>query len=286
MSALASRSDEALREAGDPLASIRARGLISLTTAAHGGVTRRARVREEGALRLRFPREARDRLDAVLVNVAGGMAGGDVFGVSLSAGEGARLMVTTAAAEKVYRALGRETVANFALEAGEGASLAFLPQETILFDRVRLSRRFDLAMHASARLIACDLTILGRAAMGEDVRSLWLNDQWRLRRAGKLIWADAMRIDGDAQQQLAALATGGGARAFGSLLYAAPDAARHLEALRASLSAAPGCEAAATSFDGLLVARFMAHDGAGARAAMARALALLPDAAPPRSWST
>ncbi len=286
MSVVESPSERTHVDAGDPLASIRARGLIALSTKCDGGVTRRVRVREEGALRLRFPREAKDRLDAVLVNVAGGMAGGDVFDVSLSAGENTRLMVTSAAAEKVYRALGRETRTSLALDVEAGASLAFLPQETILFDRVRLSRRFDVSMHASARLIACDLTILGRAAMGEDVRSLWLNDQWRLRREGRLIWADATRIDGDATQQLAPLATGAGARAFGMLLYAAPDAARHLEALRASLAEAPGCEAAATSFEGLLVARFVAHDGQHARAAIARALALLPDAAPPRSWAT
>lgn len=283
MYAAALRSDAA---AGDPLADIRARGLIDVSVAALDGVTRRTRVREEGALRLRFPREAAGRLDAVFVNVAGGMAGGDTFDVALAAGPGAHLMASSAAAEKVYRALGRETRSNVRLTLEDGARLAFLPQETILFDAARIARAFEIDMHAHARLVACDLTILGRAAMGEDVRMLSWRDRWRLRRGGRLIWADATRIEGDAMAQLAGPATGGGARAFGTLLYAAPGAGAHIESVRQTLAHAGGCDAAVTSFADLLVARFVARDGQGARAAMARALAALPDAAPPRSWST
>ncbi|HEY8579651.1 MAG TPA: urease accessory protein UreD, partial [Beijerinckiaceae bacterium] len=150
----------------------------------------------------------------------------------------------------------------------------------------RLRRRFEIDMAPDARLVACDLAILGRAAMGETAPAVDWRDAWRLRRGGRLVWADATRLAGDAARLLAAPATGGGARAFGALVYAAPDAADALDALRGALAAAEGCEAAATAFDGLVIARFIAHDGAAARAALARALALLPHAAPPRSWST
>ncbi len=284
MSALALQSDP--EREGDPLASIRARGIVSFSAAEFQGATRRVNVREEGALRVRFPREQTGRLDAVIVNVAGGMAGGDTYKVEVEAQPRAHVVFTSAAAEKVYRALGEETRCDVRLTLGEDARMAFLPQETILFDRVRLRRSIEIDMAASARLVLCDLVILGRAAMGEDVRTLDWADQWRLRREGALIWADAARLQGDATDILAPKATGAGARAFGALIYAAPDAETYLEPLRESLARADNCQAAATAFDGLLVARFIAQDGQGARRAIEQALRVLPDASPPRSWST
>ena len=60
-------------------------------------------------MRLRFPNsEPGAPLEAVIINTAGGMTGGDRFDVDIKVGVGARLTVTTAAAEKVYRSLGRK----------------------------------------------------------------------------------------------------------------------------------------------------------------------------------
>ena len=284
MSALALQSEPGLE--ADPLVSIRARGLVSFTAGLSDGVTRRVNVREEGALRVRFPREQTGRLDAVLVNVAGGMAGGDYSKIEIEAQPGAHIVFTSTAAEKVYRALGDATCSDVRLMLGEGSRVAFLPQETILFDRVRLRRSIEIDMAPSARLALCDLVILGRAAMGEDVHTLDWADQWRLRRNGELLWADAARLQGDSTVRLAHKATGGGARAFGTLIYAAPDAETCLEPLRESLNRADNCQVGATAFEGLLVARFIAQDGQGARRAIEQALRALPDASPPRSWAT
>src|SRR5262245_49593746 len=85
-------------------AANRAVGRVALTVATLDGRSRRARVREQGSLRVRFPHGDGEALDAVLVNTAGGIAGGDRFDIAVTVGEGARLTVTTAAAEKVYRA--------------------------------------------------------------------------------------------------------------------------------------------------------------------------------------
>jgi urease accessory protein len=270
----------------DPLASVRSRGVLALSAHVQDGVTRRQLVREEGALRMRFPNEAPGRLNAVVVNVAGGMAGGDACDCAFTAQAGANLAVTTAAAEKVYRALGAPTRSDVRLRAESGASLLYAPQEAILFDRVRIVRRYDIDVDPAARLIAVDAVILGRTAMGESVNSLIWRDTWRLRRDGKLVWADATRVEGDAQDLLAAPATGGGARAFGTMLYAAPDAAQLIEPLREVLHNVKVCEAAVTLFDGMLVARFLAHEGYRLRAAIIDAVTSLPGGALPRSWST
>lgn len=270
----------------DPLASVRSRGVLALSARREDGATRRFRVREEGALRMRFPPEAPGRLDAVVVNVAGGIAGGDSYDCAFEAQADARLTVTSAAAEKIYRALGAPTRCDVRLRADAGAQLVYAPQETILFNGARLQRRTEIDVAADARLVLVDMVILGRAAMGERVTSLAWRDSWRLRRAGALVWADATRIEGDADALMAAPSTGGGARAFATLIYAAPDAAERLEPLRAVLRDARKCEAAATVFDGLLVARLMSHEGHALRAAMADALCCLPGGALPRSWST
>lgn len=273
---------------GDPLAGIRARGVVAFSAHAQEGVTRRTRVREEGALRLRFPVESKTRLDAVVVNVAGGMAGGDVYDVAIDAGERAHVAFATAAAEKVYRALGAPTRSDMRLRADAGARLAVLPQETILFDGARLRRNVEIDLHESARLVMCDLVVLGRAAMGEQVRALDWADRWRLRRAGALAWADNARLAGDACAALARKATGAGARAFGLALYAARDAQDHLEPVRACLGDAglERVEWGVTCLEGVLIARFIAPDAYDARRAMERALRILPDGSPPRSWST
>jgi len=100
-------------------------------------------------------------LSAVFVNTAGGVAGGDRFDIDVAAGEDARLTVTTAAAEKIYRAQGPAAQLNIALKAAAGSHLAWLPQETILFDRARVNRRIDIDLAETASLLLCEIVVFG-----------------------------------------------------------------------------------------------------------------------------
>src|SRR6187551_3584210 len=88
------------------LTAIRARGRICLGVEGFSGITRRQRVHESGSLRVRFPGAPSGELEAVLVNTGGGMTGGDAFDIDVAVGENARLVVTSTAAEKIYRSLG------------------------------------------------------------------------------------------------------------------------------------------------------------------------------------
>ena len=177
--------------------------------AASGGRTRRTRVHEDGSLRVRFPNAAGDALEAVIVNTGGGMTGGDRFAVEIALGEGASLIAGTAAAEKIYRSTGPDAEMDVKLDVGEGARLAWLPQETILFDRARLSRRIDVDLAESASLLMAEAVVFGRAAMGEAMHEGFFADRWRVRRAGKLVFADSARLDGAMAGKLAAPAVGG-----------------------------------------------------------------------------
>src|SRR5215475_8304616 len=155
------------RAASAIFAANRAQGAVRFDVRCEDGITRRGRLHESGSLRVRFPSPEGEGLSAVFVNTAGGVAGGDRFDVAIAAGEGARLTLTTAAAEKVYRAPADGAQLNIALKIAAGAELAWLPQETILFDRAKISRKIDIDLAEEASLLLCEIVVFGRAAMGE-----------------------------------------------------------------------------------------------------------------------
>ena len=199
-------------------AANRAVGRIALTVAAGAGGSRPARVHESGSLRVRFPHRDGAALDAVIVNTGGGMTGGDRFALAVNVGAGADVSVTTAAAEKIYRSLGPDTVLDLNLTVASGGRLTWLPQETILFDRARLRRKIDVDLAPDASLLLAEASIFGRSAMGETVRSGSFSDRWRVRVGGSLVFADAIRLDGAIARSLAAPAAAAGGAAVASVL--------------------------------------------------------------------
>jgi urease accessory protein len=239
---------------------------------------------QSGAAKMRLPRVAPgEPLEAVLLNTAGGITGGDRLRYEVEVGAGARATVTGQAAERIYRrSHGVAEVENH-LSVASGASLAWLPQETILFDRSALSRRLDADVAVDSTLLAAESFVLGRAAMDETVRTAQVSDSWRIWRGGRLIFADAVRLEGDPTAILAGPATGRGARAFATLLLVAPDAAARLEAARAALAEAIG-EAGASAWNGMLVARLVAPSGQALRHDLIRLIETLRGAAMPRVW--
>ena len=262
----------------ETFAANRARGRIVLAVAAADGVTRRTRVAEAGSLRVRFP-NTQDGLEAVIVNTGGGMTGGDAFTVDIDAGEGAHLVAGTAAAEKIYRSIGPDTAMNVRLNVGAGARLAWLPQETILFDRARLKRRIDVDLADDASLVMAEAVLFGRAAMGEELRDGFFADAWRVRRGGKLVFAENVRLDGDIAGKLARPAAGNGAIALATVLIA-PAGEEALTAVRALDFTG---EAGISAWNGIAVARLVARDGAALRRDLVAILAALGQSVP-RLW--
>ena len=265
-----------------PTTGGRTRGSASLTVHRIGQRTAPGRVAESGPLRLRFPKSGAGTLEGVLINTSGGVVGGDVLQVAIEAGADTSLVVTTQAAEKVYRSSGPVAHIAVALRVASGARLAWLPQETIVFDRARLSRTIDVELAADARLIACEALLLGRTAMGERVGSGSLRDRWRVRRDGRLQFADALVLDGAIDRTLARPAIAAGANGIATLLYAAADAEERVAPLRAALVQS-GLEAGASAEGDLLVARLLARDGLTLRRGMVAALAAL-STTPPRAY--
>jgi urease accessory protein len=242
------------------------------------GVARRGltRLREAGAAKVRFPEGGGE---AILINTGGGLAGGDRFSSAISVGAGAALTVTTQAAERTYRSLGPAADVETRLEADAGACLMWLPQEMILFEGAALQRRLEAEIAASARFLAVESLVFGRKAMGEAARQVNLNDRWRIRRQGKLIFAEDLRIAG---LRPATLATLQGSDAMATVVLVAADAERHLDAVRAFIGEAGG----ASAWDGKLVARLLAKDGFELRKRLIPLLsALAGGSGLPKVWS-
>jgi urease accessory protein len=273
---------EIARGTSATFAANRAQGAVRFGVHLNDGVTRRGDLHESGSLRVRFPSPEAEGLSGVFVNTAGGIAGGDRFDIDIRAGEGSRLTLTTAAAEKVYRAPGPAAELSIALKAEAGAHLAWLPQETILFDRARIIRRIDIDLAEDASLLLCEIVVFGRAAMGEKMLHGEFVDRWRLRRGGRMVFAETVRLDGDIGEKLARRAIANGGVAIGTALIVPGDEAL-VERIREA-SETFGGEVGISCWNGFAMARFCAQDAARLRTDMMAVLGRASGVALPRLW--
>ncbi|MGF1611142.1 MAG: urease accessory protein UreD [Kiloniellales bacterium] len=278
--------DAPLRQrAAAPAAQLeRTRGLGRLGFKVAERATVLARLHQQGAARILLPRvHGGGPSEAVLINTAGGLTGGDALDWEIELEAATAATVTTQACEKVYRALGSEPArVETVLRVGPGASLAWLPQETILFDGGNLQRCLTVELADDARLLALEAVIFGRRAMGETVRRAQLRDHWTVRRAGRLVFADRLRFAGPVAQLLARPAVADGGGAVATIALFAEEAERYLTPLRDVLPETAG----ASAWDGKLLARIVAEDGYALRQALVPALGILSDGRPlPRIWA-
>jgi len=241
----------------------RAHGLIDLSVVARGGRTGRQRVVEAGSFRVRLPDVSGPESEAVIINTAGGIAGGDDFSIAIDAGPGARLAAISAAAEKVYRAIDAASRINVRLSVAAGAALRWLPQETILFDGARLHRSIEVDVAAGGSLVMAESTLFGRSAMEETVHRGEVVDRWRIRQDGRLVFADTLRLQDDIARLLARPAAGGGASALATVVIAPGDetlAEKARECLTNCTS-----EAGVSAWNGIAVIRLCGTNAADLR---------------------
>src|SRR3984885_7139285 len=241
---------------GDGANRQRARAEARASFARVGARTEPARLFETGGLRWRFPRSS-SPCEAAMVNTGGGVAGGDSYSVSLTLSEGAEVEATTPSAERIYRSDGSAATITTRLALAPGARLFWLPQETLLFEGARLERRLEVETSGEASFIIAETLVFGRLAMGETRIDASVRDSWRVRRDGRLVFADETRID-HVGATLDRKAVGAGARALSTIVAAAPDIEARLPDLRAALEAAgPGVEGGARAFGALLGGRLV-----------------------------
>src|SRR5262249_13492858 len=185
----------------DPASLPRAEGTLVVAFRARCGMTVLDTLHQAGCLKARFPRQAtREWAEVVTLNSSGGVASGDRLSGRFSAACGARVTITTQAAERFYRARPGETSAVVENRIGieRDAAVEGPPQEKIFFDGAAVSRSLHAELADGAEFLAVEMLVFGRALMGETVQRLQLRDELRITRDGRPLLLDVARIRGDA----------------------------------------------------------------------------------------
>lgn len=250
------------------------------------GRSRLARLYQDGAAKIRLPDTGTDPLEAVLINMAGGLTGGDRIAWEVQVGVGARAVVTTQACEKIYRALAGHAQVDVSLTVGEGGFLGWLPQETIVYDRSAFSRRLDADLAAGAEALIVEATIFGRSAMGERAAHGTFRDCWRIGREGRLVHAEDFFVGPDIGSTLARPASAGGRIAMATLLLISDRSEVLVDQARRIIGDDGGASSWSVAGTGKLLARLYAEDGYKLRKRLMPLVGLLNgQAGLPRLWS-
>ncbi len=259
----------------------RARGRAHLGFRSQGGKTKLVDLYQSGCVKALLPKNHENRIDAVIINTAGGVTGGDKLIYSAQLDIGAELCLTTQTAERIYKSSGGVGQIETQFILGKNAALDWLPQETILFEQSALSRQLTVDMDATASTLILEPIVLGRKAMGETLQSCLFTDHWRVTRGGKLAYADALRIT--APTALSGVACLGQNRAFATLVYIAPDAEARRDQMQ-SLINFDDVATATSAWNGCLVTRFIASDAQPLRHALISTLSEFRAQPLPRVW--
>lgn len=238
--------------------------------------------RASGSFKSLFPRAQGAALDAVLLNTAGGVTGGDRFDFTGEAGADTILTLTTQACERAYKARSGETahIRNH-LRIGDGARINWLPQETILFDECAIDRRLTIDLAPTANLLMVEPLVFGRPAMGETLGAVQLHDRVQIRRQNEILFLDAIRLNGAFADHMALRFTAGGAGAMALIVMVNPRAEALLSPVRALLGPTAG---ASLLRPDLLVCRIMADNSFALRKTLLPVLQRLTGAPLPRCW--
>ncbi|SNS29138.1 urease accessory protein UreD [Tropicimonas sediminicola] len=262
----------------------RARGRAAVAFGCRAGRTRLSGLHQSGCAKAMLPKVP-GAPEAVFLNTAGGLTGGDRLEYVVDLAEGAEVRATTQTAERAYASAGGVAQVRCRLAAGQGSVLDWLPQETILFDKCALERETVVELEGDARLLLCETLVFGRAAMGEAVHQLHLSDRREIRRDGRPVLIDAVRMDAAAMARSGGAAMLGEARAVSMVALVEPGAEDALGPIRSLMQGAgPELVAEASAWDGRCVIRLMARDLWPLRRMLVQLLTHIRGTVPPRVW--
>jgi urease accessory protein len=245
----------------------RAEGTCRIVVGGSGKGTRIMDIYEKSPIRVVFPRTGDGAQEAVLVNTSGGVAGGDHLQFNVTALDDASIAVTTQAAERIYRALDQSARIDTKLNVGNAAKLAWLPQETIVFNHARLRRRTEIEISPGSELLALECLVLGRAARGEKLSAGAISDTWQVKRNGRLQWGDTFRLTDEIFSHLSRKALLSDSTALATLLYFGPELEEQLQLIR-DQSVSFDCHCSATLVGGMVVTRLAARSSFELKAAL------------------
>lgn len=285
MSDVTSRSEAPNPSLAQALAPVRVTGGVHARFFSDGTRTSVASAVERGGYRLARPSTFASHLEAMQVNTGGGIAGGDRVETFYELGPNTDVVHTTSSGERIYRSDGSLARLDIRLSLEAGARLDWLPQQTILYAGARLARHIEVELAETSRLLMVEATTFGRPESEEGAAAVGLDDQWRIRRAGRLVYAEAVKLTAELAATLSRPAVANGGRASALILFVAPDACERVEPLRRAMETSP-CETGVSAWDCLLAARVIARRPGDLIATLGQSIPVLSGRALPRVWAT
>lgn len=262
----------------------RAKGRGRLQTQQYEGRTRIAALYQEGCAKIRLPTTHSSALEAIVINTAGGLTGGDELEWEIEAAEDARLVVSTQACERIYKSTGADAQIRTKIKIADGAHVDWLPQETLLFEQSKLDRQMFVELSGNASFTGVESILMGREAMGEAARTAMLSDNWRIKREGKLIHAEANRLSA-ADLERDSLSLLAGNNAFATVVHISQNAQDKVAGIRAGIP--DDAKVAVSAIGERLIVRLLAPSGLALRRLITPIIAQLSGAGTiPRVWTT
>ncbi|MCY7263672.1 urease accessory protein UreD [Pseudomonas protegens] len=262
---------------------------LELAYARFGATTRPVLRRHLGPLRVQkhLYAEGPEVCQHIIVHPPGGIAGGDRLAISARVERGAWAQLTSPGAAKWYRATGPASQ-TLRLQVAPGATLEWLPQETIVFSAAQAELTTLIELHGDARLFYWDVVALGRPASGERFEQGHFQAHLDVQRDGRPLWHERQRIKGGDGLLDSPIGLDG-QPVFATLLVTGEIDSQLLERCRALEHPVRGD---LSQLPGLLVARCLASEALQARAwlidlwRLLRPALLGREAVPPRIWNT
>ncbi|MBB3229654.1 urease accessory protein UreD [Halomonas stenophila] len=241
---------------------------LDLVFSVRDGVTRLSRARHQGPLRVQRPfypegRDAAGRPGAChlyLLHPPGGLVSGDALNIAARVETGAQALLTTPAANKLYRtdSHGVAWAQQTRLEVADGAVLEWLPQETIAFDGSRGEQGTHVELTGTARCLGWEVLSLGRPASRLPYVTGRIEQRFRLTRDGRPLWLERQPLDPNHPRFTGRWGQGGATVQATLWAVGLSDEAEAIEALREQLPASPHW--AVTVRHGVLLLRYLANE--------------------------
>jgi urease accessory protein len=167
-------------------------GSLDLTYSYHQGTTQLSQTLVKAPLKVQraFYPEGKEICHSILLHTAGGMVGGDRLSQTIHLQPSAQVLITTAAAGKVYRSNGKQTTQVIAIQIEPGACLEWLPQETIIFNGALYRQDLRVELAPGASWLGWEITRFGRTARGEKFRQGEWRSHTEIWQQGQPLWID------------------------------------------------------------------------------------------------
>jgi urease accessory protein len=264
-------------------------GQLSLDFERSAGKTVIARRRHVGPLLIQRPfYEPDGTCQVYLIHPPGGVVGGDALTLELEARAGSHALITTPGATKLYRSPRQASHLRQNMRSFGGATLEWLPQETIVFSGVSAAVTTRVQLDESSQFIGWDITCLGHDNRGLGLGHL--TQHWQLERDGRLLWTERTELEGNGELLEAPWGLAG-RTVFGTLVATGASSAL-VDEVR---EACPGSDTdwlSVTRLGEVLLCRYLGYSAEAAKRCFCDAWAVLRprvlgrEARPPRVWAT